>query len=214
MNDQDVESSVHHPEAAGSSPSGEVYDQRTSQPEPAAAPNQAQIPLELSDLISREIERRFQSAKDRRWAELEKQYRRTQAEADLSPPHPAAGITPDLSEEFAGKLMARAEEMLKRLGLRSTPEAAAILSDKDNLNGPGGTLELVDRVLEFALRDIQQGTGEPPTPAGVISPGGGTAESDDLSARYQRRKQTIRPGDINALTALKREFREKGLNIF
>jgi hypothetical protein len=216
MNNLNVESSNPYPEHVESSASGAVSDQTASRPEPTevVGQDQPQIPIELIELIGQEIDRRFQSAKDRRWAQLEKQYGdlhelRQQAVPALQQP----AADPENSE-FAGKLMERAEALLKRLGLRNTPEAAALLRDQDNLNGPGGTLELVDRVLEYALRDIQAQTEKTPSAAGVIAPGGGASAESDLKESYRRRRIQIRPGDVNALTALKREFREKGLNIF
>jgi hypothetical protein len=48
--------------------------------------------------------------------------------------------------------------------------------------------------------------GSPVTTATAVAPGGTNAPSD-LQQAYQRRKAQLRPGDINALTALKREFR-------
>jgi hypothetical protein len=47
----------------------------------------------------------------------------------------------------------------------------------------------------------------------AVIPGGSDAPSD-LAEAYRRRKRQLRPGDINALTALKREFRQKGLDVF
>jgi hypothetical protein len=216
MNNLDVESSNRHPEPAKSSASGAESGQPASQPGliEEGTPHQTPIPVELMELISQEIDRRFQSAKDRRWAQLEKLYGDLHELSQQTVPVLQQPAADSEDTEFSEKLMERAEALLKQLGLRNTPEAAALLRDQDNLNGPGGTLELVDRVLEFALRDIQDQTGKTPSPAGVISPGGGNSPDSDLMESYHRRRMQIRPGDVNALTALKREFREKGLNIF
>lgn len=49
--------------------------------------------------------------------------------------------------------------------------------------------------------------------ASAVTPGGSAAPADLVQA-YQRRKAMLRPGDVNALTALKREIRQKGLDAF
>lgn len=211
-----VESSALQPEEPSTALSAAERDEPASPPEtqPARQPDQETFPDELVALIEREIDRRFQSAKDKRWAQLEKQYgdlhELSQKTAEPLPQPPSSQGHPELEEQ----LMERAEALLKRLGLRNTPEAAAILRDQGSLEGPGGTLALIDRVLEMALRDFNASQPPAPTPAGMVAPGGGSVDSTDLEAVYRQRRKHIRPGDVNALTALKREFREKGLNIF
>jgi hypothetical protein len=211
---QIVESSAPQPEDQEPSPSAAARVEPTSPPEQETNPNQADFPAELLELIGREIDRRFQSAKDKRWAQLEKQYgdlRELSVQQELPLPQPPASKEDSALTE---QVMERAEALLKRLGLRNTPEAAALLRDQESLEGPDGTLELVDRVLDLALRDIAAPKASAPSPAGVIAPGGGSPANPDLAAVYRQRRKQIRPGDVNALTALKREFREKGLNIF
>jgi hypothetical protein len=174
----------------------------------------AGIPPGLLELIGEEIDRRFQSAKDKRWAQLEKQYGdlhelSQQADPPL-PQEPVSEQYPELTEQ----LMERAEALLNKFGLRSTPEAATLLHEKDNLEGLGGYLELIDKVIDLTLKEVENTSPPAPSPAGVIAPSGGSAANPDLAESYRQRRKKIRPGDVNALTALKREFREKGLNIF
>ncbi len=75
-------------------------------------------------------------------------------------------------------------------------------------------MELIENLLQLTL-----GSPEESHPAVAVSPAtavvpGGSSASSDLAQEYERRKQKLRPGDINALTALKREFRKKGLDLF
>jgi hypothetical protein len=49
--------------------------------------------------------------------------------------------------------------------------------------------------------------------AALVPPAGGPARRD-LAAEYERRRRALRPGDLNGLLALKREFRAQGLEIF
>jgi hypothetical protein len=219
-NSQTVESSVPEVEETQEQSSSTARDEQTSHPDHDAETSQSnhppreEIPAELLDLVSKEIERRFQSAKDKRWAQLEKQYGELHelSQQKDSPLPQAASISSDLPIET--QLMERAQSLLKRLGLRNSPETAALLRDQDAFDGPGGYLDLVDKVIGVILPEEGSRELPIPSPAGVVTYGGGSAASADLAAVYQHRKKKIRPGDVNSLMALKREFREKGLNIF
>lgn len=48
----------------------------------------------------------------------------------------------------------------------------------------------------------------------VILPGGAGAPAQDLRAEYQRRLRGLRPGDVAAVLELKREFRNRGLEVY
>ncbi len=148
-----------------------------------AAPDEA-----LSAAVREEIDRRFQSAKDKRWAELERQYG---ALAAHQPPDGEA-------------LRARAAALAQQAGLEDLP---ALTQTEFGL---AAYLEVLEAAATAAL-------AQPPrpaaTPAQAIQPGGGRPP-DDLTAEYQRRLRALRPGDLNGLLALKREFREKGLALF
>lgn len=215
-----VESSALDVENAEAQSSSKTRDEQASQPEFQSESNQLanhaqeEIPSELLELIGKEIERRFQSAKDKRWAQLEKQYGELH-ELSLRKDSSLGEETSTQGERpIEDQMLERAQKLLGRLGLRNSPETAALLRDQNAFDGPGGYLDLVEKVLAIILPEEGEGENTTPTPAGVIAPSGGTNVSTDLAALYQHRKRKIRPGDINALTALKREFREKGLNIF
>ncbi len=48
----------------------------------------------------------------------------------------------------------------------------------------------------------------------VIPPSGAGAPAPDLRAEYQRRLLALRRGDLGAVLELKREFRNKGLEVY
>lgn len=131
----------------------------------------------LVALIQEEVTRRFQSAKDRRWAQLEKQY---------------GALSGLLAEKPA-----------------AAPEAA---DDEMSLQS-----HVYTRLLQGLTAALQQTGAEisaAASPAAVAQPGGAGAPPSDLQAAYEQRKAALRPGDVQSLTALKREFRHKGLDVF
>lgn len=142
----------------------------------------------LSATVREEIERRFQSAKDKRWAELERQYGAL-----------AAHQPPD-----AEALRERAIALAEQAGLTDAPALAA----PDF--GLAQYLEVLEAAASAALGRARKPAA---TPAQAIQPGGG-GPPPDLEADYQRRLRALRPGDLNGLLALKREYREKGLPVF
>ncbi len=193
---QNVESSagvVEQADATGASQaSGQasVCRSSTGQPSPqepltgsAAAPG-GQLDEDLVELIKSEVERRFQSAKDRRWAQLERQY------GDLNALAEQAKRAPD-SGESGERPEAEMDDLARQLAAYPA---------------------LVQALAGLALgseRLPQQAASA----ATAVIPGGGDAPADLLQA-YERRKRRIKPGDVNALTALKQEFRAKGLKIY
>ena len=130
--------------------------------------------------IESEVERKFQSAKDKRWAQLERQYgalsqmQDVQDDADANEPEAGNAAVDSLAQQIAA---------------------------------------LVGRQLAPAAGETAQPAQPAANPAGVAQPSG-AVPVPDLQAAYERRKAAIRPGDLNALMALKREFRAQGLDVF
>jgi hypothetical protein len=75
----------------------------------------------------------------------------------------------------------------------------------------GGYLDMMEDLVTLTLR--RTGLEKAPE-AVVIQPSGGIAPAQNLQEAYEQRKKGLRPGDVNGLMALKREFREKGLDVF
>jgi hypothetical protein len=164
----------------------------------------------ISEHIRQEVERRFQSAKDKRWAQLEKQYGQLHELSELTGSAiPQGGATQGKALE--GEMMWRAAKLLERVGLGNDPEAVSLMQGIAHSQDEGDYLEMMEDLVSLALRR----TGLEKTPeAAVIQPSGGTAPVQSLQEAYEQRKKGLRPGDVNSLMALKREFREKGLDVF
>ncbi|MFN2143709.1 MAG: hypothetical protein ACK2T7_00075 [Anaerolineales bacterium] len=177
---------------------------------------------DLAALVEKEVNRRFQSVKDKRWAQLEKQYRdlstlRQDADALLAAVEAAEMAAETAVSEPAGIGAEALEEKILSLanlpGIRGNEDATALILRHREAGDLGDYLDLVEGLLALTLG---QGDDNPPaavTAASAVTPGGGQAV-DDLAQEYLRRRSQIRPGDINALTALKREFRRKGHEVF
>ncbi|MBN2045444.1 MAG: hypothetical protein JW757_10525 [Anaerolineales bacterium] len=176
---------------------------------------------DLAALIEKEVNRRFQSVKDKRWAQLEKQYRELStlrqdadalraaveaAEAAAGEEAKPAAIGPDALEE---KILSLANLP----GIRGSEDATALLLRHREVGDLAAYLDLVEGLLALTLGGGEESSHPLVTAASAVIPAGGQAV-DDLAQEYRRRRVQIRPGDINALTALKREFRQKGLDIF
>ncbi len=163
-------------------------------------------------MVERGVSRRFQSAKDKRWAQLEKQYRRLSQLAAAAETAESAGSAE--KQAAAPEIPHDLEQRLKRLadlsGLRVNEDAAALLLWHKPSAGMTGYLDLVEGLLGLTLGTPPARPAQPVTAASAVTPGGGTAP-DDLTQANQQRKARLRPGNVNALTALKREFRQKGL---
>ena len=192
---KDVERGRPSAEAgAGNQVSGQAGDGQTSQSEEALDPR-------VVAQIQREVERRFQSAKDKRWAKLEKQY------GELSQRHPEPQGQGD---DLPGWIRTQVEKVVNQAGLVDDPGVQAILSGLEGDQDQSKHLQVLAELTEMAL--AKKGKGRIST-AAVVLPGGGNAPHD-LRQVYEQRKGKLRPGDVNALMALKREFREKGLEIY
>jgi hypothetical protein len=175
-----------------------VNDQQPSQPE-------GTLDTQLVEHIRQEIDRRFQSAKDKRWAQLEKQYGELN---QLMEGKPSNG---DEAEPPESQVMERIHRLTATAGLANDPRVVALLQQEqfsDDLEGYLGLLE------EITLLVLEQGKTKPVSAASVIQPGGGQAPLPDLRQAYEVRRRKLRPGDVDGLTALKREFRGKGLQVY
>jgi hypothetical protein len=191
-------------ESQVSAPADGPRDEHASTP---VDPSQVDVDARIEERIAAEVERRFQSAKDKRWAQLERQYgalsdfQRTLAEA--------------LDRRNAGvsgqeRLAQKASRVLDANGLANDPAVTELL-EEDGYDDDNGFLDLLADVTELALQRAER---SPAGAATVTQPGGGHAPQPDLQTEYELRKQRLRPGDVNALMELKREFRQKGLEIF
>jgi hypothetical protein len=158
--------------------------------------------------MQEEVDKRFQSAKDRRWAQLEKQYGELGQLQER-----AKDLFSKPASQWGGALtvMERAARVLEGAGLSEDVEAVALINKKAECEEMGDFLDLMEDLTSLALRRIGKGEGSAAT---VSQPGGGKAPLQDLRYSYELRKKKIRPGDVNALMALKREFREKGLEVY
>ncbi len=186
---------------------GEVTSQ-TSQPSPGQGMEDA-----LIEMIEQEVSKRFQSAKDKRWTQLEKQYgdlsELREMVAELLEKSPAPPAAPGEETSLADRVAALGEYP----GLKAHNTARTMLSARGAPQDLTSYTQLLEDLL-MVTHGVKDGSlPTPVTPATAVTPGGSNA-AGDLWQAYQRRKRQLRPGDVNALTALKREFRNKGLNVF
>jgi hypothetical protein len=174
----------------------------------------------ISEHIRQEVERRFQSAKDKRWAQLEKQYGQLhELSEQAGSTFPDGGASQERvsyektfqEKNREGEVMWRAAMLLERVGLGNDPEAVSLMQGIAHSQDEESYLEMMEDLVTLTLRR----TGLEKTPeAAVIQPSGGIAPAQNLQEAYEQRKKGLRPGDVNGLMALKREFREKGLDVF
>ena len=213
---ENVESSAAGLENQGDAP---TTDRQRGQPasQEGLDPGDNRFEKVLSKMIEKEVTRRFQSAKDKRWAALEKKY------GDLSELSEQAR---DLISRLAGETDAPAPDGEERSfenrinslaglpGIRENEDAQALILRNQQAGDMEEYAGLVEALLRLALGGGGAETASPPaTPATVVIPGGSDSPGD-LEQAYRRRRNQLRPGDVNALTALKREFRQKGLDVF
>jgi len=185
----------------------------------------------IEEAVADAVERRFQSAKDKRWSELEKQYgslselaekldgaggemgasaeQAAEAEENKKLAEPDGDAPIDLSLSLAERVQALA----KLPALKEDEDARAILLRHANPQGIEDYADLLEDLLRLGGGAEPVDSVTPSTPASIVIPGGADAPAD-LRRAYERRKRALRPGDINALTALKREFRQRGLDVF
>jgi hypothetical protein len=196
--EKDVESGLQQSEAEGDDQvSGAVNDERPS-------PAEAALDERIAEQIQQEVERRFQSAKDKRWAQLEKQYGRLSEVQQ-------GGSRNDSDEGLTQQLLTKVRKILEKAGLEEDPEIVALMQQRLTRQDVQGALDLLGDVTGIALRKVRKA---PASAATVIQPGDGKAPAQDLRQAYEVRKRRLRPGDVNGLMALKREFRKRGLEIY
>lgn len=183
MKKSPVESSAAQPEALTKALSAELHDKPGSQP---TSPPENEFDDRIAQMIDQAVERRFQSAKDRRWNQLERQYGML-SELVAQTPSQAQGddLPPDQTTAES----------------QPSPTYEKLLSDLAAV-----VLKQTEQQGEAVLRPA-------PDPGALSQPLGGAPEND-LQSAYETLKRQLRPGDVQGLTALKREFREKGLQIF
>ncbi len=188
VSEQEIEEQVLEP--AG--------DQHPSQLEPV-------LDEQLSAHIQQEIERRFQSAKDKRWAQLEKQY------GELSQLMEQGTSAQVSAEPAAPGMFQRIHKLVQRAGLDNDPRMVTVLQRANTSEGLDGYLSILEDITGLVLGEA---TDQLVSAASVVQPGGGQAPLPDLRQSYEARKRQLRPGDVDGLTALKREFRGKGLQVY
>ncbi|MCH7662622.1 MAG: hypothetical protein IH859_01980 [Chloroflexi bacterium] len=91
------------------------------------------------------------------------------------------------------------------------PEVQALMRAGQYSPDTEGYLDFLGDITKLALQRAARPT---PTAASAAQPGGGGTPEPDLRSEYDLRKTSLRPGDVNALMELKREFRQKGLDVF
>lgn len=177
---------------------------QSSSPQAEQTKELGALEARLEARIQDEVERRFQSAKDKRWAQLEKQYGELR---ELTQTNSKAVKAVD--EGLADTALMRARRLLTMAGLNADPEALSLLRGYSG-GGAGREERLLTEVAELALRRLKR---TPASAGAVIQPGGGMA-APDLRADYERAIKRVRPGDVAGLAELKREFRKKGLEVY
>ena len=125
-------------------------------------------------------------------------------------------MPPGVSEEAGGLAQSLAERVqaLGRMpGLKDNEDARAMLLRHAKPGGIEDYAVLLEDLLRLGGGGLVVDPRTPSSPASVVISGGGSAPAD-LRQAYERRRRALRPGDIQGLTALKREFRQKGLDVF
>ncbi|MBW8012507.1 MAG: hypothetical protein FVQ83_14925 [Chloroflexi bacterium] len=188
-------------------------DQQTSNT--ANSPEQPLTPefeQHLEAHIAAEVERRFQSAKDKRWTQLERQFGTLsdfqQTLDEVSEGKTAKqGSAEDVEKWLENKMQA----LLATSGLENDPEIQTMLHSGDYAPDVEGYMNMLGDITELALRRSQRPKASAAT---VTQPSGGGLVEPDLQGEYDLRKKRLRPGDVNSLLELKREFRQKGLDVY
>ena len=208
-----MENRAAHLEGSGA-PAPPEPSQFNAASQEALTPEEPGFEKVLTEMIEKEVARRFQSAKDKRWAALEKLYGdlhelSEQAQTAVSPTPENAQPQGAPVEDFE----ARVTSLAGMQGIRENEDAVALILRNRQPADQAAYIALVEELLQTVLGDTPPGEQSAVSAAGVVIPGGGEA-TQNLEQSYQRRKKLLRPGDVNALTALKREFRQKGLDVF
>jgi len=160
---------------------------------------------EIAERIQTEIDRRFQSAKDKRWAKLEKQYDALREQMEEG-----KQIEVETSE-FEVDILKKGERLLKKANLSDHPELLEKMGSGEYSKDVSGYVHFLEYVSEMILKATEE---TPETVVGVIQPSGGIVPTQDLKSLYESARKKLSPGDLNGLTTLKRDFRGRGLEIF
>lgn len=200
-------------EQTDSQPSEAPRDQQTSTSQnPLEQATPAELEERLGARIADEVERRFQSAKDKRWANLERQFgalsdfQASLRAQDDEPSSPTAAS--DQSDDWLAR---KTHDLLDSAGLVDDPEVQTMMRAGEYSPDVNGYLDFLGDITKLAL----QRAGRPSAnSASAAQPGGGGTPEPDLRSEYDLRKTSLRPGDVNGLMELKREYRAKGLDVF
>lgn len=171
----------------------------------------AEFEERIGERIAAEVERRFQSAKDKRWARLERQIgalKESQKSMGEGKSEKIDRKSQIINEDWLAR---KTHELLEAAGLSEDPEVRSLFLDEGYGPNLEGYVELLGDITEIALRRVGRPRGRAAT---VMQPTGGGTPEPDLRGDYELRRAKLRPGDINGLLELKREFRKKGLAIF
>jgi hypothetical protein len=193
-------------------PSETLHDQ---QPSTGQTSSDKPLPPELEERlgarIAIEVERRFQSAKDKRWAKLERQFgalSELQKSVRDQESEPGSHVPASHADDWLAR---KTHDLLDSAGMVNDPEVQAMIRRGEYSPDEEGYLDFLGDITKLAL----QRAGRPATTAATVAqPSGGSTPEPDLHSEYDLRKTRLRPGDINALVELKREFRQKGLDVF
>lgn len=210
---RDQQSSSRNPQNKPGKKGAEQKSVPAEQPEQepsSSEANFAELEARLGERIADEVERRFQSAKDRRWAQLEKQYgalRQAQRVQGMNSNEQRRGAS-SIDDSW---VMARAQHILEGAGLANDPEVLELFHEGQYTPDVEGYLDLLGDITEVTLRRANRPHA---SAAAVAQPGGSNLPEPDLRDEYEQRRKRLRPGDVGALMELKREFRQKGLNVY
>lgn len=160
----------------------------------------------LEARIREEVERRFISAKDKRWAELERQYGQLSALSARAKVDPDQQLEPAMQKPPASPV----HRILQQANLENDPEALRLVREARG-QGAQAELRLLADLAELALRRVEKPAAKA---SAVILPSGGGLPAPDLRAEYERRLTGLRAGDVAGLSELKREFRGRGLEVY
>ncbi len=160
---------------------------------------------EIAERIQNEIDRRFQSTKDKRWAKLEKQYEKLQSKVEERETRKTA------DSELEIDILNKGERLLRKAGLSNHPKLLKKMNSGEYSKDIIGYVHFLEDVSGMILDSSQE---KPEMVSAIIQPDGGVVPTQDLESQYENAKKKLVPGDLNGLTALKRDFRKKGLNIF
>ncbi|MBX3002329.1 MAG: hypothetical protein KF828_00145 [Anaerolineales bacterium] len=113
-------------------------------------------------------------------------------------------VKAQLGEEFKQALL---DELEQRLATTAAP--AAPLDEASEPDVQALVATAADALQRLARWGAPQGRASL-----AIPPGGGGAPPADLPAEYRRRMAALRPGNLAAVVELKREFRQRGLEVY